>query len=140
MWVGTGENDSFGVRSIVEDTDGMFWLSNCVHRFVEDTATPATPLRPARYRKEVGIATAADPYSVFVSSLRDTDGALWIATLGGGVFRFDGTTWTHYPVTHDGNPMWVYQLSLDRQGRLWLGTQGHGVYRLDGTAFTRVQF
>ncbi len=137
LWTGEGENGSFGVRSIVEDKDGKFFFSNFVSRYAEETPPPDRPPQQARYRKEPGIATDADPYSTFVSSLRDKDGVLWIATLGGGVFRYDGTAWAHYPVTHEGKPMWVYQLSMDRQGYLWLGTQGHGVYRMDGESFKR---
>lgn len=137
-WAGTGENGSFGVRSIVEDKDGAFWLSNCVSRFVEDPHDdPHDAAEPPRYRKEPGIATGADPYSVFVSTVRDNHGVLWMATLGGGVFRYDGTTWTHFPVTHDGQPIWVNQLYLDRKNALWLGTQEHGMYRLDGAAFKK---
>jgi len=94
-------------------------------------------VEPSRYRKEPGIAIGADPYSAFVSTGRDNDGVLWIATLGGGVFRYDGTTWTHFPVMHDGQPIWVSKLYLDRQNTLWLGTQKHGMYRLDGVAFKR---
>lgn len=129
----TFENGSFGVRAIVEDKDGSIWLSNCISRFVEDPNAPAGAAgEPLGFRKERGIATADDAYSTFVSSIRDKDGDLWVAVLGGGVYRYDGKTWTHYQVLHEGKPMWVRELSFDKQGRLWLGTQGHGVYRLDG--------
>lgn len=138
VWVGAGENGSFGVRSIVEDKDGKFWLSNCLHRFAEGPAPTRAGDLP-HYRKEPGLATHTDPYSVFVSTLRDQDGVLWMATLGGGVFRYDGTAWTHFPVTNDGKPMWLFQIDRDLDGRVWLGTQGHGVYRFDGAAFTRVR-
>ncbi len=137
-WVGPGENGSFGVRSIVEDGDGSFWLSNCVSRFAEDVSAAAEPGVP-RYRKEAGIATDGDPYAVFMSSVRDKDGVLWLATLNAGVFRYDGTEWTHFPVTHDGKPIWVYSIYRDRQSELWLGTQAHGVYRFNGKTFEKFQ-
>src|SRR6185369_10410464 len=108
-WAGTGENGSFGVRSIVEDKDGKFWLSNTKSRFAEDPTPPPAPTEPAaaapRYRKELGIATDADPFSVFISAVKDKDGNLWLATLGAGVFRYDWTKMTHFPVTHDGKPI-----------------------------------
>ncbi|QDV10065.1 Two component regulator propeller [Planctomycetes bacterium Poly30] len=137
-WAGTGENGSFGVRALAEDKDGKFWLSNCVNRFAKGPANPLAG-EPADFRKEPGIATNADPYSVFMSTTRDKDGALWMATLSGGVFRYDGETWTHFPVTHEGKPIWIYSIYRDRQDRLWLGTQEHGVYRLDGAEFERVR-
>lgn len=133
-WVGHGENGSFGVRSIVEEADGRFWLSNTLSRFVESPDTTPEPGTP-RYHREPGVATDTDPYSVFMSSLRGDDGALWMATLSNGVFRYDGTTWTHFPVTHHDKPIWVYAIYRDRHGALWLGTHEHGVYKFNGTTF-----
>lgn len=133
-WAGHGENGSFGVRSIVEDKDGKFWLSNCVSRFAEDPNAATNPGAP-RYRKEPGIATDADPYSVFMSTVRDKDGVLWMATLGAGVFRYDGATWTRFPVKHGDSSIRTYSIYQDRQGDFWVGTQEHGVYRFNGTTF-----
>ncbi len=140
VWVGHGENGSFGVRSIVEDKDGKFWLSNTISRFAELPAAPAGAAQPAGYRKEQGVATRDNPNSPFVSAVWDKDGTLWIAMLGGSVCRYDGTTWAQFLVQADGKPIWLTQLLLDRQGRLWVGTQGKGVYRFDGAAFARVMF
>ncbi|MBL8761704.1 MAG: hypothetical protein JNL50_10415 [Phycisphaerae bacterium] len=145
-WVGHGENANFGVRAFVEDADGKFWLSNAVNRYAEEPVPLATPGADgpppgaARFRKEPGPATHADPYSAFMSAVRDKDGVLWIATLHEGVWRFDGRVWTHFPVLHDGKPVRVYSIQRDRRDRLWLGTQENGVYRLDGAAFARVKF
>src|SRR5262245_2708813 len=36
VWVGNNENESFGVRGIVEDRDGRMWLSNTLRCFVEE--------------------------------------------------------------------------------------------------------
>lgn len=138
-WAGLGENGSFGVRSIVEDKDGMFWLSNAMGRFAE-VANDPVGTDASRFRKAPGIASDADPYAVFMSTVRDAQGDLWMATLGKGVFRYDGTTWTHFPVTHDGEPIWVYSIYRDRQDGLWLGTHEHGVYKFNGGAFERFEF
>jgi hypothetical protein len=46
---------------------------------------------------------------------------------------------THYPVTHDGAPIWVVSISRDREDDMWLGTHEHGVYKLNGKAFERVR-
>lgn len=133
-WVGHGENGSFGVRSIVEDQDGKFWLSNTLNRFAE-VPNAATQANTPRYRKEPGIASDTDPYAVFMSTVRDKDGDLWMATLSNGVFRYDGTNWTHFPVTHNDKPIWVYSIYQDRQDALWLGTHEHGVFKFNGIKF-----
>lgn len=131
-WVGTGENGSFGVRSIFEERAGVFWLSNNVNRYVEEPsglggAGPAAP----RFRREPGIATSADPHSIFMSSLRDQNGDPWLATLGLGVFQQDGTSWSHFPISQNNSPVWIQQIYMDRGGRLWLATNEHGVFRQD---------
>ena len=138
-WVGHGENGSFGVRSIVEDHDGKFWLSNTLNRFAEDPNTTTETDTP-RYRKEPGIATETDPYAVFMSTLRDNEGVLWMATLSNGVFRYDGTKWTHFPVTQNDKPIWVYSIYRDRQNALWLGTHEHGAFRFNGKMFEKFKF
>lgn len=133
-WVGHGENGSYGVRSIVEDQDGNLWLSNSLNRFAE-LPSAATQATAPRYRKEPGIASDTDPYAVFMSTVRDKDGVLWIATLSNGIFRYDWTEWTHFPVTHNNKPIWVYSIYRDRHDALWLGTHEHGVFKFNGSKF-----
>jgi hypothetical protein len=142
-WVGTGENGSFGVRSIFEEREGVFWLSNNIRRYVEEpSAAGAAGVAAPRFRREPGVATSEDPHSVFMSSIRDQDGDLWLATLGLGVFRHDGASWAHFPVLEDGKPVWIQQIYLDRGGRLWLCTNEHGAFRQDeeNGAFERVRW
>ena len=133
-WVGHGANGSFGTRAIVEDGEGGYWLSNCINRYVE-----AREGGLPRFSKEMGIAKEGDPYSVFMSAVRERDGALWLATLHGGVYRKEGGVWTHFPVVDEGAPIRVYSIYKDRRGGLWLGTQEHGVYRFNGAAFERFE-
>lgn len=141
-WVGTvevnlGVNDSFGVRSIIEDRDGKFWFTTTRNRFAVDPSDAAQRgVVALSYRKEPGLAED-DPVGAFVAAVKDRNGDLWLATLGGGVYRYDGTRLSHYPVLHDGQPIWVASLYQDLQGALWLSTQEHGVYKLNGKVFER---
>ena len=137
-WVGNGENGSFGVRSIFEEPEGAIWLSNNLRRYVEE---PSEAGASPSFRREPGISTSSDPYSVFMSTALDEDGELWIATLRAGVFRRDGSSWVHFPVKEDGDAVWIQQIYRDRGGRLWLATNEFGVYRLDEAreAFERLR-
>ena len=66
--------------------------------------------------------------------VEDADGYLWIATISGGVCRFDGESFRTY-TTRDGLPSDdVYALCIDRFGRLWCGTLA-GLCWLDGERF-----
>jgi ligand-binding sensor domain-containing protein/signal transduction histidine kinase len=75
--------------------------------------------------------------SGFVRSIREgPEGELWIATMGGGLDKFDPETerFTHYqfdpedPSSLAGN--WVRTVYLDPQGPVWAGTN-NGLSRLD---------
>ena len=63
-----------------------------------------------------------------------TDGALWFATFGGGISRFDGT-WQSF-TTQDGladDLVWAIFETAD--GDLWIRTLGAGVSRFDGVSW-----
>lgn len=135
-------DQSFGVRGIVEDDAGKFWFSNLRHRFAvvqNDVTTDGAA--PIRFVKEPG---AGDPQelldrgaALFMSCVKDAHGAVWVATLGAGVWRYDGKELTRFPVTHDGNPIAALSIALDRRGVPWVGTHEHGAYRYDGERFVR---
>ena len=76
-------------------------------------------------------------YDYFMSSTLGDDGAIWMAILGGVVWRYDGKSMTPYPVTENGKHHWILSIYRDNQGVLWLGTQAHGAYRFNGKAFLR---
>jgi ligand-binding sensor domain-containing protein len=127
---------AFGVRSIIEDKDGKFWFTNTFNRYDVQPAAAVESGSGVRFRKEPGLGEK-DPIEYFLSADKDKNGDLWLATLGGGVWRYDGTRLTHYPVTHNGEPIWVFGLYRDRQDGLWIGTQEHGVYKFNGKAFEK---
>src|SRR5262249_25510406 len=116
-------NDNFCLRSIIEDKDGKFWVSNSLHRYAVGLSADASQW----YRKEKGIGDLSGhkqgEYDYFMSSVIGDDGAMWMAILGGVVWRYDGKTMTQYPVTNDGKPHRIFSIYKDGQGVLWLGTQ-----------------
>ena len=66
--------------------------------------------------------------------VQDADGQLWLATYGGGVFRYNGREF-HALTTRDGlvhNEVW--DAFIDADGALWFATEG-GVSRYDGERF-----
>ncbi len=153
--VGYGPSDSFGMRSITEFRDGKFWFGNTKNRFGVEAEMPGGagaagegPETVAlRFTREAGTEDAAgaeEGGTVFVSALKDKDGDLWLATLGGAVWRYDGKKMTRYLVTHEGGgggePVWLFSIAQDRAGGLWVGTQGGGVYKWNGEGFEPVKF
>jgi hypothetical protein len=133
---------AFGVRGIIEDKDGKFWLGNLLHRYdaYADGVTGNTAAAPW-YRREPGVVVLDDRGDLgnayFMSGLTDRQGVSWMATYGAGVWRLDGEQLTHVPVTQDGQPITLYSIHEDRDGVLWLGTQAAGAWRSNSQSFER---
>ncbi len=66
----------------------------------------------------------------------DAQGNKWIGTWGGGLAKFDGTTWTTYTMANSGlRNDWVTTIAIDAQGNKWIGTYD-GLTKFDGTTWT----
>lgn len=77
-----------------------------------------------------------DQYATTNSGLRDKAGDLWFCTAGEGVYRYDGTSFTHY-TEKDGLPgNAVFLVLEDKEGNMWFGSR-EGLCRYDGKIFTR---
>lgn len=67
----------------------------------------------------------------------DLDGRLWFATIGQGVFRYDGRNdvWDNPGFDCDERDRITQAiiLLLDKEGNMWVGTEGKGVFRFDRT-------
>jgi ligand-binding sensor domain-containing protein/class 3 adenylate cyclase len=74
-------------------------------------------------------------FNAITSSIVDKYGNLWFGTLGGGVSRYDGKSFTNYTRTQGLPNDTVFSVLEDRQGNLWFGTIG-GVSKYDGRIFT----
>ena len=135
-------NGSFGTRSIIEDKDGKLWFSNSLHRYAIDrNAAVGQGDASQWYKKEKGIGDLSgikeENYEAFMSSVIGDDGAMWMAILGGAVYRYDGKSITPFHIKQDGKHHWIFSIYKDRQGVLWVGTQAHGVYRFNGKSFEK---
>jgi len=134
---------SFGVRSIAEDKDGKLIFTNIRYRFdIYGRGSGEQGPLDLLSRKEKGFRIGPEngEEEAFMSMLTDEHGDLWMAALGGGVWRYDGEHVTHYPVQYDGEDIWVFSIYRDKENGLWLGTHEHGVYKFNGTAFEPFEF
>jgi ligand-binding sensor domain-containing protein len=133
-------NALWGIRAILEDRQGDFWICNTSFRFdmqphrAEDgiSGSIAYARKPGA---ELRIADGADATLYFMSIVDDANGVLWMAPYGGGVWSFDGNALRNYPLRADGNDITMFSIYRDRRGGLWVGTHEHGPYRFNGTSF-----
>ena len=117
-------NGSFGTRSIIEDKDGKFWFSNTSASLRCRSERPGSG-RVSRKRTESATPRirAKPRFGGIMSSTVDSTGALWMATYGEGVWRYDGKNITHYPVKDGDKDITLFTIHKDNQGVMWLGTQ-----------------
>ena len=59
------------------------------------------------------------------------DGAIWFATWGGGLSRFDGSHWQTYNKEKTISDYMIRALAFDQYGNLWAGTV-NGIQHFDG--------
>lgn len=127
-----------GVRSIIEDKDGNFWLSNILNRY------KVYGKNPIRYEKLKGIEPREGqdnmslPY--FMSAVTDDEnGDLWMVTYEEGVWRYDGENLFNYQVKSDGKKVLLFSIYKDNQGLLWLGTHTAGALKFNGKTFKKFE-
>jgi ligand-binding sensor domain-containing protein/signal transduction histidine kinase len=66
----------------------------------------------------------------------DRENRLWVATLGGGLFRYDLHGEVLHLTSHNGLPTdFVRCVAEDREGNIWVGTEGGGLCRLKQSIF-----
>ena len=84
------------------------------------------------------------PSEVVLEMLQDRNGHLWFSTMGGGVCRYDGQSFTTFTTADGLAGDWVWPILEDRSGNLWFGTSNYlwerskksrGVSRYDGDSF-----
>ncbi|CAM2064106.1 HATPase-c domain-containing protein [Sulfidibacter corallicola] len=129
------------VHCLMGGADGTLWLGTEQGLFRYDSTQPnATP---------EAVPLSDDPEAVLqvADGVIGPDGALWLATIGQGLFRYDpgqGTIrhWRHDPSDETGlagNRLWC--LGFTRSGQLLIGTMNQGLQILDPSSerFYRLQ-
>ena len=133
---------SFGIRSILEDKDGAFWICNTQHRYRVDTKDAPDPGKNLiRYKRDKGSEQLEAPdgkdHIYFMSIVEDAKGVLWMATYGSGVWRYDGDKAIRHPVKAGDKEITLFSIYNDNHGDLWLGTHEARAYKFNGKTFEK---
>jgi len=69
----------------------------------------------------------------------DSDGNLWLAAWGGGIYKYEGNTYIVFDQSQGvGSAQTIMGLTVDRKNNVWLATDGSGVMQFDGKQFKNV--
>ncbi|MCK4853700.1 MAG: GAF domain-containing protein, partial [Bacteroidales bacterium] len=75
------------------------------------------------------------PQTEVQALMQDSRGIIWLGTNGGGLSRFNGSSFKTF-TTRDGMPdNIVYSLCEDQEGNIWIGSV-NAIIKYDGMAFT----
>lgn len=125
-----------GVRSVAEDKNGDFWFNTEFRYSVYDSATVNSNQFYTRHESIGGLDGKKDSgLDEYLSTVIDNNDDLWFVTYLDGVWKYDGTKVTHYPIQKDGKNIELFTIYKDNHGDLWLGTHKNGAYKFNGESF-----
>lgn len=144
LWFGEKELSSLpdgrvtGVRSMIQDKDGYFWLSNFYSKY------KINPDESTGYEKMNALDSADeiitdDRLLYFNSGIVDKKGNLWMATFNSGVWKYDGNSLSNFELSSETGNVKLISIYQDMNGKIWLGTKDDGVYRQTGNTFEKFE-
>lgn len=108
---------------VKQDDRGMFWMA---------AADGLYSYRPGEIKHFKNLTRVGNDET---RSVLITDNTLCIGSYGGGLIKYNGTSFTNISKS-DGMPAYVVLTMLkDKAGNIWIGTEGGGVLCYDGISF-----
>ncbi len=128
------------ISEIIEDKQGNIWFSRDGYGVCKYDGHSFT-----HFTKKDGLVS-----NNVQEILEDKHGNIWFGSrvverdnpdatkrIGeGGLSKFDGKTFTHFPEIEGLSKNEVYAIYEDRKGNIWIGANRLGLYRYDGKDFT----
>jgi serine phosphatase RsbU (regulator of sigma subunit)/ligand-binding sensor domain-containing protein len=68
------------------------------------------------------------PHNQVLCIYQDATGYIWSGTMGGGIAKFNGTSFKNYDMEQGLTNSIVRAITQDSSGRMWFGTMGGGVH------------
>jgi len=134
------------VEAIAKDKSGNIWCGTSIGVFKYDPVGNTW----AQYTKENTNSGLGGNYVRAINV--DASGNIWFGCMnyntttyaweGGGLSKFNGTTWTNYKPTNSGLSNAMVSAIAFRNNDVWVGTgfcgqyTGNGLYKFDGTNWT----
>ncbi|MBL7930339.1 MAG: hypothetical protein JNL60_00470 [Bacteroidia bacterium] len=123
------------VQSILEDKNGSLWFSTRfggLSRFSEGQFTT--------FRFHLPVPSGLSTNFIWLGledHKCDSPWGIWFATVGGGIYYFNGEEFIHYGKKQGLDNLFIQSLCRDSKGNLWVGSSG-GLYRLEGKNFINI--
>ncbi|MFL9836996.1 hypothetical protein ABS768_05760 [Flavobacterium sp. ST-75] len=103
-----------GVRSITEDKNSDFWFNTEKRYSVYDSTTLKSNKFYTRH-ESIGSLDGKNTIGLneYLSTVRDNENNLWFLTYRDGVWKYDGTKITHYPIQEKSKQIALFSIYKD---------------------------
>ena len=129
-----------GVRSIVEDKNGDFWFNTEYRYSIYDSITSKSKKLYTRHKSIGCLDGKADSnLDEYLSSVIDNNNNLWFVTYRDGVWKYDGSNISHFPVKYNSKNITLFSIYKDNNGDLWIGTHENGAFKFNGQTFEKFE-
>lgn len=108
-----------GAESLLLDSRGRLWAGSTILR-----------RRDAGAFVDVSLGVPRATYGAITAMAEDPDGALWLGTTRGGLFRWRDGVVDRYTAADGLTDNAIRSLHVDRDGNIWIGTDVGGLNRL----------
>ena len=143
LWFGEKELSTLpdgrvpGVRSMIQDKNGYYWLSNIYSKYKINSDLPKG------YEKieavELPEKIIKDKILYFMSGIADKQGKLWMTTYDDGIWCYNGESLSNIEIHNGTEDVLLISIYLDDKGGIWLGTNNDGVYKQNGEKFEKFE-
>ena len=134
----TVEGGDFGIRSIVENKDGDYWICNANYRYtLLSNDLEVDGLKSINYKRQIGINIKGRDDLYFLSMGTDSNGDLLMYANEDGLWLNDGEELNQFFIKDGERNISPTSYYKDNQGLLWLGTDKYGIYKYNGITFEK---
>ncbi len=134
----TPEGGSFGIRSIIEDKEGYFWICNSTYKYkILPDKTVDNETNLINYKREKGIENNRKKNLYFMSMTIDNHNDLWMISYNDGIWKNNGKELIQYPIKNEEKEILLFAIYNDNQGNLWIATHNDGTYKYNGETFEK---
>lgn len=128
----------FGIRSMIEDKDGNYWICNANYKYTlipNDSISDG--LKAINYKRQVGIENIVKEDLYFYSMETDSNGNLLMFAKEYGLWLNNGKELTQFFIKDGEQNISPTSMYKDNQGTFWFSTDKLGIYEYNGKTFEK---
>jgi ligand-binding sensor domain-containing protein len=128
----------FGIRSMIEDEDGNYWICNANYKYTllpNDSVSDG--LKSINYKRQVGIENIVKKDLYFYSMETDNNGDLLMFAKEYGLWLNNGKELTQFFIKDGEQNILPTSMYKDNQGTFWFSTDKYGIYKYTGNTFKK---